>query len=104
MGANALALLLTAVANTAANRRLTFGIVGPGSRLRHQAQGLAVFAGGLAATSAALWLFELVVGNGHPGWEILVLTITNLLVTLGRFVVMRTWIFRRSSAAASPSR
>ena len=43
-GANALSLLVTAVANTAANRRLTFGVRGAAGRLRHQGQGLAVFA------------------------------------------------------------
>ena len=36
--ANLLALLLTAVANTAANRRLTFGVRGRDA-LRHQLQG-----------------------------------------------------------------
>ncbi len=37
--ANALALLVTAVANTAANRRLTFGVRGAAGRLRHQRPG-----------------------------------------------------------------
>ncbi len=37
--ANALALLVSAVANTAANRRLTFGVRGRGGAVRHQAQG-----------------------------------------------------------------
>src|SRR4051812_30762171 len=41
--ANALALLICAVANTAANRRLTFGLRGRGGALRHQAKGLMVF-------------------------------------------------------------
>ncbi|HVE29109.1 MAG TPA: dolichyl-phosphate beta-glucosyltransferase, partial [Mycobacteriales bacterium] len=42
--ANLLALLLTAVANTAANRRLTFGVTGRTGAGRHQLQGLVVFA------------------------------------------------------------
>ncbi|GAA3227612.1 hypothetical protein GCM10020256_39110 [Streptomyces thermocoprophilus] len=46
--ANALALLVSAVANTAANRRLTFGVRGRGGAVRHQAQGLIVFCIGLA--------------------------------------------------------
>src|SRR3954462_6155972 len=45
--ANLLALLLTAVANTAVNRRLTFGIRGGGA-VRAQLQGLVVFCLGLA--------------------------------------------------------
>ena len=45
--ANAAALLVSAVANTAANRRLTFGVRGRDRAVRHQAQGLVVFAIGL---------------------------------------------------------
>ena len=41
--ANLLALLLTAIGNTAANRRLTFGVRGRRDVLRHQVQGLLVF-------------------------------------------------------------
>ncbi len=52
--ANALALLVSAVANTAANRRLTFGVTGRGGAVRHQAQGLVVFGIGLALTSGSL--------------------------------------------------
>src|SRR4051812_8611831 len=44
--ANATALVLTAVANTAANRRITFGVRGRHRALRHQAQGLVIFAVG----------------------------------------------------------
>ena len=40
--ANFTALLVTAIANTAINRRFTFGVRGGGA-LRHQAQGLLVF-------------------------------------------------------------
>ena len=41
--ANFTALLLTAIANTAANRRVTFGFRGSGGVARHQGQGLLVF-------------------------------------------------------------
>src|SRR5664279_2463660 len=51
--ANFVALLLTAVANTAVNRRFTFGVRGQGA-MRHQVQGLLVFGLGLALTSGAL--------------------------------------------------
>ena len=44
-------LLVTAVANTAANRRLTFGISGRRHAARHQFKGLIVFGIGLALTS-----------------------------------------------------
>ena len=63
--ANFTALLLTAVANTAANRRFTFGVRGPRDVVRHQVQGLAIFAAGLAATSGSLWLLH-AVGLAEP--------------------------------------
>jgi len=91
--ANFLALLITAVANTAANRRLTFGVRGPEDRLRHQLQGLGVFVAGLAVTS--LSLLALRWSGTHTQWvEVGVLTMANLLVTVGRFAAMRWWIFR----------
>ena len=49
-----MALLVTAVGNTAPNRRLTFGVRGAANAGRHQAQGLVVFALGLALTSGSL--------------------------------------------------
>lgn len=42
--ANLIALLLTAIGNTAANRRFTFGISGSGNVTRHHLEGLTVFA------------------------------------------------------------
>jgi putative flippase GtrA len=98
--ANLLALLLTAIGNTAANRRLTFGVRGPRHRLRHHAQGLAVFGAGLAMTSGSLVLLHAVEGAPHPVVEVLVLTVANLLVTLMRFLAMRVWIFRPTRAVA----
>jgi putative flippase GtrA len=91
MEANLVALLVTAVANTAANRRYSFGVRGPGRRLRHQVQGLAVFALGLGFTTTVLWLLP----PAHPTLEVVALTAANLLVTVLRFGAMRLWIFRR---------
>jgi putative flippase GtrA len=92
--ANALALAATAIANTAANRRFTFGFRGPQGALRHQLQGLLVFACGLGVTSGALWTLRAVRGDGHPLVEVVLLTAANLFVTVMRFVLMRVWIFR----------
>jgi len=96
--ANTLALLLTAVANTAANRRLTFGVRGRTDAVRHQAQGLLILAAGLSVTSGSLWLLDRVAGASHPGLEVVVLTVANLVVTVGRFVAMRLWVFARRTA------
>ncbi len=96
--ANALSLLVTAVGNTAANRRLTFGISGrsdagpsaqPASRIVHQVKGLIAFGAGLVLTSGALGLL------GHAGrWaEVAVLIGANLVATVLRFVLYRAWVF-----------
>ncbi|GAB3244054.1 bifunctional glycosyltransferase family 2/GtrA family protein [Nocardioides dilutus] len=92
--ANLLALLFTAIGNTAANRRFTFGVRGPTDRLRHQGQGLVIFAVGLGVTSGSLWLLH-ATGSTHHGVEVAVLTVANLAVTVGRFVALRTWVFVR---------
>jgi putative flippase GtrA len=92
--ANFTALLVTAVANTAANRRFTFGVRGPSGAVRHQFQGLVVFALSWALTSGSLGLLHLV----HPGAssraELVVLTAANLVATALRFVLLRVWVFR----------
>ncbi|GAA1644333.1 glycosyltransferase [Catellatospora bangladeshensis] len=93
-GPNLLALLLTAVANTAANRRLTFGVRGSADALRHQVQGLAVFAVGLLLTSGSLALLHTVTAVPASGVELGVLVAANLAATLVRFTLLRAWVFR----------
>ena len=93
--ANLVALLLTAVANTAANRRLTFGVHGRSGALQHQLRGLVVLAVGLGVTSGSLWLLQ-ASGSTSRGWEVAVLTAANLAVTVMRFVAMRVWVFASS--------
>jgi putative flippase GtrA len=95
--ANAVALLVTAVANTAANRRLTFRVRGAGGRLRHQFQGLAVFLLGLALTSASLVVLEAVAPHAGRLLEVSVLVAANVAATLVRFLLFRSWIFGRKS-------
>jgi putative flippase GtrA len=97
--ANALALLVTAIGNTAANRRLTFAIRGAGSRLRHQAQGLVVFALALAVTSFALVALHAVTAAPARAVELAVLVAANLVATILRFVLFRSWVFRTRRAA-----
>jgi putative flippase GtrA len=92
--ANLLALLLSTVANTAANRRLTFGVRGTAGAVGHQVRGLLVFLVGLGATSGSLWALH-AAGWTHRGAEVVVLTVANLVVTVLRFVAMRSWVFVR---------
>jgi len=94
--ANAVALLVTAVANTGANRRITFGTRGPARRVRHQVEGLAVYGLGLAVTSAALWLLHAAAPGAGTVVEVTVLVAANAAATLLRFVLFRAWVFRSS--------
>src|SRR3954447_4990822 len=59
-GANAAALALTAVGNTAANRRLTFGLRGRAGLVRHHVRGAVVFVLTLALTTGALGVLKAV--------------------------------------------
>ena len=90
--ANAASLLVTAVANTAANRRLTFGISGRQHVARHQVKGLIAFGIGLALTSGALAMLH----SPGRGLEVSVLVAANLVATVIRFVLYRTWVFGKS--------
>jgi putative flippase GtrA len=93
MVANAVALLVSALANTAANRRWTFGVRGGRARLRQHLEGLAVFGLGLALTSGALWLLELVAGDAGRAAEMAALVAANAAASLLRFILLRSWVF-----------
>ena len=95
--ANLVSLGVTAVANTAANRRLTFGISGRTNAARHQVEGLIAVGIGLALTSGAL----AALGPTHPGriTEVTVLIAANLAATVIRFVLYRHWVFGRPRRA-----
>ncbi|HEV3293572.1 MAG TPA: GtrA family protein, partial [Streptosporangiaceae bacterium] len=95
--ANVVSLLVTAVANTAANRRLTFGISGRLDAARHQVKGLITFGLGLLLTAGSL----AVLSPAHPGRlaEVCVLLAANLVATVIRFVLYRHWVFGRPEPA-----
>jgi putative flippase GtrA len=101
--ANALSLLITAVANTAANRRLTFGIRGRSHAARDQARGLIAFGIGLALTSGALAALHAI--SAHPGraTEVTVLVAANLVATVVRFALYRSWVFRSRGSRSAPA-
>ncbi|MBM9505812.1 glycosyltransferase [Actinacidiphila acididurans] len=102
--ANALALLLSAFANTAANRRLTFGVRGRGGAVRHQAQGLVVFAIGLALTSGSLAALHTATAHPSHGTELAVLLAANLAATVLRFLLFRAWLFPDGAGAPAAVR
>jgi putative flippase GtrA/glycosyltransferase involved in cell wall biosynthesis len=90
--ANFTALLVTAIANTAVNRRFTFGVRGAGGA-RHQAQGLVVFFLGLLLTSGSLAVLSATTAHSGRAVELSVLVAANLAATVLRFVLMRQWVF-----------
>jgi putative flippase GtrA len=100
--ANAISLLLTAIANTAANRRFTFGIRGRAHAARHQLRGLIAFGIGLAVTSGALAALHAVSAQPGRAAEVAVLVAANLTATAVRFMLYRGWVFR--GAPTAPAR
>jgi putative flippase GtrA len=91
--ANLVALAATAIANTAANRRFTFGVRGASGAVRHQFEGLIVFGLGLGLTSGALAATHQLATTGSHA-EIVAVVLANLLATVLRFLLFRNWVFR----------
>jgi putative flippase GtrA len=97
--ANAVSLLVTAIGNTAVNRRFTFGIRGRAWAARHQLRGLIAFGIGLALTSGALTALYAVTAQPGRATEVTVLVVANLIATVVRFALYRTWVFRGHAGA-----
>ena len=106
-GANATALALTAVANTAANRRFTFGVRGRAGLLRQHSLGAVVYAITLGLTSGALAVMHGLDANPSRAVEVGVLMVASAGATITRYVALRTWVFavrrtRPPAVAAEP--
>jgi putative flippase GtrA len=94
-GANALALGVTAVGNTAANRRVTFGIRGPAGLLVQHAMGAVVYVLTLGLTLGALAVLH-GLDRAPARWlELAVLVTASAVATVTRYVALRTWVFAR---------
>lgn len=100
---NFVALLLTAFANTAANRRLTFKVRDRTHAARHHVQGLAVFGVGLGLTTLALLGLHQVVPGPARWLEIAVLMAANAVVTVLRFLLLRAWLVDQREPAVRPA-
>jgi len=92
--ANFLALLVTAIANTWANRRFTFRVRGPQGALKHHVQGLVVFGVAWGMTAGALAVLHSWFPTAGPHHELAILTAANLCATVLRFLALRLWVFR----------
>jgi putative flippase GtrA len=103
VASNAVALFVTAIGNTAANRRLTFGVRGRASMVRDQVAGLGAFAIALVITTGAVIALA-VVAPGAPRWlEILVIVAANVAATVVRFLVLRAAIEPDRTNPAQPT-
>ena len=103
VAANAVALALTAIGNTAANRRFPFRVRGRAGLLRHHLRGGLVFVLTLALTNCALLVLHGLDASPAQAVELAVLVAANLTATVTRYVAMRTWVFaqrRRSGLLA----
>ena len=91
--ANAAALFVTAVANTAANRRFTFGVTGSRDALKHQVEGGIAFVIGLVLSTMTLAVTDAVAPHASHLAELGALVGANALSTVVRFLLMRVWVF-----------
>ena len=91
---NFVALAVTAVLNTAANRRFSFGVRGREDAIRHQLFGLGVFVFGWLVTAGSLVALHMIAPDATKHLELVVLVIANLVATATRFVGLR-WVFRK---------
>jgi putative flippase GtrA len=93
LAANAAALAISAVFNTAANRRFTFGRRGREGLVTHHFQGLVVFAFCLGLTTLALAALGGLAPNASQAVEVTVLIAANAAATLLRYWLLRLWVF-----------
>ena len=93
--ANAVALAVTAVGNTGANRRFTFRLRGRAGLIRQHALGVIVYVITLALTSGALAVLHGIAAHPARWVELCVLVLASTAATLTRYVALRSWVFAR---------
>ena len=99
--ASAVALALTAIGNTAANRRLTFDIRGRDGLARQQAAGFLVFVLALGLTNGALRVLHDLDAHAPRLLEAAVLVLATLGSTVTRYVALSSWVFRRRAGSVA---
>src|SRR4051812_21688133 len=101
--ANATALAVTAVANTAANRRLTFGVRGSDQLLRQHAAAFLVFVLSVALTGGTLAVLKDIAPSSARWLQTGGLVLASLGATVARYVALRTLIFARAPQDSQPA-
>ena len=92
LAANAVSLTATAVANTAAHRRWTFGLSGRRGRTRDWGRATVVHIVGLAVTSAAVEGAAALDG-GTTSTQLLLLGLASVVASTVRLLLMPGWVF-----------
>jgi putative flippase GtrA len=101
--ANVVALALTAVANTAANRRFTFRLRGGAGLVRHHLLGAVVFVLTLGLTSGALAVLHGLEPRAPHAVELMVLVAAGAAATVTRYIALRSWVFVRPRFVLHPT-
>ena len=94
--ANAVALILTSLMNTALNRRLTFKITERRRMKRDHLNGLIVILVALLLTGGSLGVLHWLNPNATVAAELWTTTLSGFAATAVRFTMLRHWIFRRA--------
>lgn len=94
--ANAVALILTSLMNTALNRRLTFKITGKRKRTQDHLSGVIVIGVALIITGGSLGVLHLLRPEATVTEELWTTTLSGFVATAVRFTLLRHWIFRRA--------
>lgn len=90
--ASALSLVLSTIANTAVNRRFSFGVTGRDGHWQVQVKALLLLATTIAITAAALAVLEWAAPGAETVAAVVTFTIGNLIATIVRFVLLRRWL------------
>lgn len=93
LGANAVAMAIATLFNTAVHRELSQGRDGLLRRSRMILVVLSLYAISLALTTGAL-LLATALTSGSLAVELVALTVANALAAIFRFSVLRAWVFR----------
>jgi putative flippase GtrA len=102
--ANLVALTLTAVGNTAANRRFTFGVRGRRRIVRDHLGGLLVYVLALSLTDAALVLLHRLDPRPARLLEVSLLVLASLCATATRYIGLSAWLAAADTKRREPAR
>lgn len=97
--ANLVALVITTAVSTEANRRFAFGGA-RAHRLREWVQDVGTVAFYAGYTSAVLLVLHLVVPSASPLQEAVAVAVASIAGGVGRFLVLRNWVFEARGGRA----